>query len=141
MRLVRIWGPAALVAGIIFTLSSIPGNDYPSHPEIANIVAHFTEFAILAFLLAKAFRQTGVTTGTIDTILYSVVACLSYGFLDELHQFAIPNRVFDIMDITVDALGALAGSVALVIYLRRTGGSDLNTNEKDNISSVEKGDR
>lgn len=122
MRLIRIWGPPALVAGSIFVLSSIPGNDYPSHPEIANVAAHFAEFTLLAFFLARALRQTGVATGTIDTILFAVVICMGYGLLDELHQFAIPNRVFDTMDIMVDTFGALTGSVALVIYLRRTEG-------------------
>lgn len=136
-----VWGPPAFVAGIIFILSSIPGNNYPSHPEIVNIAAHFTEFALLAFFLARAFTKIGVVVGTIDTILYSIVACLSYGFLDELHQFAIPNRVFDTKDIMVDAFGALAGSVALVIYLRLTGGSNLNSDGNDKVLSVKEGSR
>ena len=62
-----------IFAGSIFVLSSIPGNDYPSHPEIANVAAHFAEFTLLAFFLARALRQTGVATGTIDTILFAEI--------------------------------------------------------------------
>ena len=139
--MVSIWGPPVLVAGIIFILSSIPGNDYPGHPEIANVAVHFTEFAVLAFLLARAFRQTGMVNGTAGTIFYTTLVCLSYGFLDELHQFVIPYRVFDTVDIMVDALGALAGSAVLVIYIKNKPGGAGFSEEQDDIPSFQKGNK
>ena len=59
-----LWGPPAVLFVVIFALSSTPGNRFPEHPEIFNIVSHFVEFALLAFLLARVRSTFGLIAAT-----------------------------------------------------------------------------
>ena len=112
--MVKKWGPVAAVAAIILTLSSIPGTAFPEHPDKFNSLAHFLEFGVLSYLLSKAIA-TGKSMRNLSLILTSTVLCGTFGFLDEAHQFLVPYRVFDIMDLLFDTAGALAGGA---VFLR-----------------------
>ena len=120
--MVKKWGPVAAVAAIILTLSSIPGTAFPEHPDKFNSLAHFLEFGVLSYLLSKAIA-TGKSMRNLSLILTSTVLCGTFGFLDEAHQFLVPYRVFDIMDLLFDTAGALAGGA---VFLRI---SPLSTDE------------
>jgi VanZ family protein len=106
--MLKTWGPPAAVAAVIVILSSIPGTAFPQHPDRFNSLAHFLEFGALSFLLSKAIAAEK-TMGNWSLILISTVLCGTFGFLDEAHQFLVPYRVFDIMDLAYDIAGAFAG--------------------------------
>jgi len=42
-------------------------------------------------------------------ILLSVVSASFYGISDEIHQYYVPSRNADILDVIADILGALCG--------------------------------
>lgn len=108
--LLNTWGPPAAAGAVIFLLSSIPGDRLPGHPEPLNVAVHLLEYGILAILLCRASISSGLTRNRATTILVVTAFCLSYGFLDELHQLLTPYRVFDAYDLALDTAGALLSS-------------------------------
>ena len=83
--------------------------------------AHFTEFAILGFLLFLAlyFTRKKLLSSSAIALITGVV----YGTFDELHQLYIPGRSCQITDVLIDASGVLvaillcSGYVMLRMYV------------------------
>ena len=101
-----LWFPPVALAFLIFLLSSTPGHLYPRHPDLLNNLVHFVEFGLLAFLLARAILHEFRLRGTVLLALTTLL-CASLGLMDELHQFLVPERMFDLMDVLFDTMGAM----------------------------------
>ena len=69
--------------------------------------AHLTEYAILAALLSRAFRQTQLRLGR--ALAISVLIAAVYAALDEFHQSFVASRTGSPWDVLIDCAGALAG--------------------------------
>ena len=65
---------------------------------------HFLEYGLLGFLFVKAFNSTSVRTLTFSALLVTLV-----GSIDELIQGFLPNRVGDLRDVLMNAVGGLLG--------------------------------
>jgi VanZ family protein len=72
-------------------------------------VAHFTEYAILGFLAARAFRTSP------RWFLISAVLIVVYALLDEYHQSFVPSRTASIFDSFID----MAGGITALLIVRR----------------------
>jgi len=72
--------------------------------------AHLTEYAILAALLFRAFRQSQPRLGR--SLAMSLFIAAVYAALDEFHQSFIASRTASLWDVLVDCIGA-AGGLAL----------------------------
>ncbi len=108
-RILR-WIPAALWAGAIFAVSSVPGSNIPGH---YGTQAHFTEYAILAALVFFALRATRPAA---TAAIIALAVASAYGVTDEFHQSFVPLRTPDVVDWLVDTAGAAFGvGAALVI--------------------------
>lgn len=75
-------------------------------------MAHFSIYALGGFLIMnyeytteKAMKQK---------ILYSTICGGIYAITDEMHQFFIPGRSANILDVGIDTLGVITG---VIIYL------------------------
>lgn len=110
----KIWAPPCGLAAVILLFSSTPGAYFPSHPNYLNNIVHLTEFALLGFLLARALLY-GRSLTNIGLFLWTTAICVSFGFLDEAHQFMVPERMFDLKDLLFDSAGAVAGSGAYIL--------------------------
>jgi VanZ family protein len=75
--------------------------------------AHLTEYAILAALLFRAFRQRQSRVGR--ALLISVLIAAAYAALDEFHQSYVASRTGSPWDVLIDCAGACAG---VLIYWR-----------------------
>lgn len=73
--------------------------------------AHLTEYAILAALLCRAFRQSIVRPWCAAFLAFVIAAI--YASLDEFHQSLIASRTGSPWDAVLDCLGAVIG---LIIY-------------------------
>lgn len=106
--------PIALMA-LIFYLSSREAVD-PDLPGWVSIVAHFSEFALLAALwswaLAPALGRRALALAAVIAVLYAIS--------DEYHQNFVEGRDSDPLDVLVDTLGIAAALIA--IGRRPTGG-------------------
>ena len=74
--------------------------------------AHFTEFAVLAALIANALRPVG-KKWCLPVILSGL-----YAVSDELHQAFVPGRACRLLDVGIDTAGAVCGTLlfALGVY-------------------------
>lgn len=107
------WLPVLAWAGLIFLFSS--QSDLPHAPErwlntLAKKGSHLLEYAILAWLLLRAWRATGNRATRL--YLYSLGMALLYALSDEYHQSFIPHRSPSPLDVSIDALGASSALVA-----------------------------
>jgi VanZ family protein len=101
---------------VIFGLSSLQGSTIPSTLADYSVLAHFTEYAILAGLLVFA---TGWRPPTVGLALALVLACSLWGVTDEFHQHFVPGRTPDPVDWATDTAGAAVSVAALAVVRRR----------------------
>ena len=78
---------------------------------ITRKLAHFSEYAILGFLAARAFRPSP------RWFLISALLVIVYALLDEYHQSFIPSRTASVFDSLID----MAGGLTALIFLSRKG--------------------
>jgi len=78
---------------------------------ITRKLAHFTEYAILAFLAARAFRTSPNPAISRHWFLISAALIIVYALIDEYHQSFVPSRTGTIYDSFIDIGG---GMIALI---------------------------
>ncbi|HEU4931614.1 MAG TPA: VanZ family protein [Pyrinomonadaceae bacterium] len=84
---------------------------------ITRKIAHFTEYAILGFLAARAFRTSPRAAISQRWFLISATLVVVYALIDEYHQSFVPSRTASIVDSLIDMAGGLT---ALLVVRKRT---------------------
>ncbi len=76
--------------------------------------AHFTEYAVLAALVANALRICGKPRWYLPVIISA-----AYAVTDEIHQYFVAGRACRLLDMGIDTCGAIFGTTifALGIFL------------------------
>jgi VanZ family protein len=93
-------------AAVILVLTS-----WPSPPDLGSRVpgldklVHFSMYAVLGYLVAKALRHPVSLRTRINTL----TAMALFGFVDELHQLLVPGRDANVADWAADLTGATTG--------------------------------
>ncbi len=85
--------------------------------------AHVTEYAVLSWLLARAFMTPGTPMGAWSrkaAALAWLIAAL-YSSTDEFHQAFVPNRDARWSDVLIDSVGAALGVVGFFWFGRFRG--------------------
>ena len=90
-------------------------------------LAHLTEYAILGFLAARAFRTSPHPTIKRRWFWISLALVAVYALLDEYHQSFVPSRTSSIFDSLIDTTGGL---LALIIVWKITA---TNTHERGSV--------
>lgn len=105
------WLPLLLYCTFIFIQSAFPSPE--SMPEIPHMdkVNHFIAYAIMGILFFRAYRTLRLRNNTILLIILSILSSTFYGLTDEFHQFFVPERHMDMMDLLADAVGSCIGVV------------------------------
>jgi VanZ family protein len=100
-RALTHWLPVVAWAALIFALSSIPslGTGLGTWDLILRKCAHMTEYAILAFLLARAMGREAP----------ALAAGVLYAISDEVHQAFVSGRHASPIDVAIDTVGLLLG--------------------------------
>jgi VanZ family protein len=70
--------------------------------------AHFTEYAILGFLAARAFRTSPTPAIRSRWSLISATIVVVYALMDEYHQSFVPTRTGSVYDSLIDIAGGMA---------------------------------
>lgn len=90
---------------------------YGAHPNMVHTIirkmAHFSIYMLLGImvcLMLNAFmiRWAGSKTAFI---------CLFYAISDEFHQYFIPGRSSQVLDVCIDFAGSLTGIVVTTVFL------------------------
>jgi VanZ family protein len=96
---------------LIFSLSSFPGlPDYGAFDLMFKKGAHVTVYAILYFLLFRAFHSTQPRQRAHGgrACAYPAVIAVLYAISDEVHQSFVPFRNATVLDVIIDATGIAA---------------------------------
>lgn len=84
-------------------------------------LAHFFLFFLLGiFLMSALFYKTQVISKNLVILFFAI--CLANAISDEVHQFFVDGRCFQISDILIDMSGAVFGGGLIVLgktYLNR----------------------
>ena len=96
-----------------FNYIGIELNEY--FGEIASLIvrkgAHFTEYMILFFLFRNVLKN--YTNKNLN--IYSILFVFLYAISDEVHQYFVPGREMRVLDVIIDTLGAVFGSLIVTI--------------------------
>lgn len=79
-------------------------------------LAHFTEYAILGLLAARAFRTSPHAAIARRWFFISLALIVVYALLDEYHQSFVPTRTASVFDSFIDMTGGLT---ALIFISRK----------------------
>ena len=144
-KILKSWLPVLFWAAIIFLFSAnpdpyrflpaswhsavpIPALSNSSAAELLGQLMHFVEYAVLAFLLARALYSSGRGARVFQhdkpeppkiPALVVIIAML-YALSDETHQLFVPGRAFQVIDLVVDLVGVLGGAY---LYKKLVAGS------------------
>ncbi len=120
--------PPVAVAILIFAASSQPVPDTMFTFFMADKIAHFLIFGILASLIYRAWSN-GMQNRRLETAFtISTTLTIAYGATDELHQSFIVGRQCEVGDLVADALGTIM--FALFCFYRHKLRSRAGFNQK-----------
>lgn len=100
----------------IFTLSSISRT--PALPGGMDKDLHALLYAGLSLALIRALAGGWGRRVTPVTALLAIVAASAYGVSDEFHQWFVPLRQADAMDVVADTVGAAVSTSAAYAWSR-----------------------
>jgi VanZ family protein len=107
----------------VSTLEDVPIAEYMATPESA--VEHAFEYLVLGFLVYLSLVRAHQFVGNGPRYILSVVLCVIYGIIDEIHQNFVPGRVMSANDVIFDTIGALIG-VTVAYFVWKTGKKRMN---------------
>ncbi len=104
-RFFYYWFPILCFMALIFFLSSLHGSSI-SHFGFLDVLvkkgAHITGYAVLYFLLFRAFQSLMTPR---RALFVSAVIAVIYAISDEYHQTFVPFREGTIRDVFIDSIG------------------------------------
>ena len=74
-------------------------------------LGHWSEYFILAVLLMRALRAEFPGPSAKRRMIWSVAFSVIYAISDELHQSFVPSRSASAVDVSIDAIGAICGTL------------------------------
>lgn len=109
----RVVGWAAAVAWAVFLFiqssSSTAGSFLAAFPPGSDKVVHAGAFGLLGALVTLASGQP----------LLGVALAFAYGVSDEVHQWFVPQRTSEVLDLVADTIGGGLGALAVEFLARR----------------------
>lgn len=135
MKKAMIWLPSLLWMGLIFLMSAAPGDlsskqsgfilrlilalferifpsGVPFSPDTLHLLirkaAHMAEYAVLMLLNLRALRLSGSKRPAAGAFLMTVL----YAAADEYHQSFVASRGPSVLDVIIDASGAMIALAA-----------------------------
>lgn len=105
-------------AALIYYLSDQPGIILPQMFPHEDKLLHLLAYGVLAFLAMGTCRPDTCRRHSGYFWLVAALAGL-YGVLDEFHQYFVPGRDTDPLDMLADLCGGLLGAGLMFLLLRR----------------------
>lgn len=82
-------------------------------------MAHFTEYAILALLAARAFTSSSQKPLRRHWFVAALLLVVFYALSDEYHQTFVPSRTGSFYDSLIDMSGGLTALLFLTLWRKR----------------------
>ena len=114
------WLPILLYCLLIFIQSSFPASEHVPEFDFSDKLLHVGAYAVLGFLLYRAFSAMDKGATTVRLIAMSIFLTALYGASDEIHQYFVPSRSAEFLDFAADAIGGILGAMTgMIIYKNR----------------------
>lgn len=131
INFVKRWLPVFVWAGLIFFFSSRsnPADYVPwfivrflwkTHIfgqrlfMVMGVVGHLFNYGVLAYLIARAVMWKAAITP--KYLVFAFLVSFIYGISDEVHQYFVPMRTFQVSDLVVNGIGAIVGLKIFSFY-------------------------
>jgi len=98
----------------------------PAWPGLDKI-AHFFCYALMGVLFCRAWAATITDDHGYRILAAGILSAALYGLSDEFHQYTVPGRCAELLDLAADAAGAAAGALAWRRIQAKTGVHPLKT--------------
>jgi len=105
----RYWFPLIIYCILIFLQSSFPSIESVPELPYSDKLLHFFAYAVLGALFLRAYKTLRVRNNIKLLIILSILSSSLYGISDEIHQYFVPSRSAEWMDIVADLLGSVFG--------------------------------
>ncbi len=105
---------------VIFFLSS--STSPRALPRIihADKLVHFAAFVVLGILFFRACRSSGYPLTPGGAIVLTLVSSTTFGILIEIHQYYLPYRKAEAMDVAADVAGCIFGIFLCLMMIHKT---------------------
>ncbi len=109
------WLITIIIAVIIFWLSSLTFGEGYGTTNINSIFYHVFAFFFLGFFLLISLLK-----GRNNHLLFlaGILLVISYGILDEIHQFFVPGRYCSVFDVFLDTTGIMFAGMIYFIRIK-----------------------
>lgn len=107
---------------------------HPTQSKLNNVInklnypfrkmAHASEYLILSILLLIALKNSGIRD--IKLFIIAVSVCFIYACTDEYHQTFVNGRTGQFIDVIIDTIGAIIGSLLYRLIIVRKKKSENN---------------
>ena len=89
-------------------------SDYPSPEKIpswtfSDKILHFGAYGLLGILFIRAYETLPLSINKTLRVLISIGSATLYGISDEIHQYFVPFREAEIMDVVANTIGSICG--------------------------------
>ena len=116
----RYWLLSLLYCAGLFWLSH---HSFDQRPDLEipglDKLIHAILFGGLAAVVSTGIRRSGKETAPKWQFWAPILFALLYGLSDEIHQWFVPNRAFDPLDVLSDGAGALLAQAVLCFRIWR----------------------
>ncbi len=112
------WLPVLLYGLLIFIQSSLPASKHIPEFGFADKLLHGGGYAVLGFLLFRAFNSMERRFNKTELVVLSIVLASLYGASDEIHQYFVSSRSAELMDFLADFIGSIVGVVVAVAFFK-----------------------
>jgi VanZ family protein len=108
-RFLKYWLPLIVYCLAIFIQSSFPSPVKEPDVPFFDKYLHMLGYALLGSLFCRAYGSLRLGGKFWLVALLSVLSAGLYGISDEIHQYFVPSRSADVMDVAADFVGAAWG--------------------------------
>ena len=103
------WLPLVIYCLAIYIQSGQPGPEHIPDVRFLDKFLHFGAYGLLGILFFRAYETLPLKANKTLLILLSIGSATLYGISDEIHQYFVPFRNADIMDVVANTLGSICG--------------------------------
>ena len=103
------WFPLIIYCLAIYSQSDRPGPELIPDVRFLDKFLHFGAYGLLGILFFRAYESLPLKNFKNLLIFISIASAALYGISDEIHQYFVPSRHADVMDVIANTIGSICG--------------------------------
>ncbi len=115
-----VYFPLIIYWIILAIATSVPTQKFPELFETSDKIKHLVAYFLLAVLFSLFLHFQQKHKYLSKNYLAATILIISfYGMIDEIHQYFIPGRYFDLLDWLANFIGTILGSGITYLFIRQ----------------------